>query len=147
MFACSNLFFSVMPHGFTCFLYNHKQNAAFVYHLALSFTSVMCYHTMKSEVPAMAYQAPWHRLNFVRTQTSLKFNECTILGLVLVLGCVLRKCVLPEGLAKNPPQILEIPKYLDSIDCTTGLPICTSKLDANTPTGVYEHVPDLLRFF
>ena len=39
-------------------------------------------------------------LNFVRARNSLKSHGSTIFGLFFISGCVFRKCVLPEGLAK-----------------------------------------------
>jgi len=62
-----------------------------------------------------------------------------------VLGCVFRKGVLPEGLAKELPQILKFPKCLDSIDCTMILSIATFKLDAKKNTAAFKHVPNQFR--
>jgi len=39
-----------------------------------------------------------------------KFNAISIFGWICVLGCVFRKCVVPEGLAQEPPEIAK--KYI-----------------------------------
>jgi len=57
-------------------------------------------------------------LNFVRARNSLKFNEVTTLGLIFRFGVFFRKCVLPEGLATQPPQMWEIRQSLELIDVT-----------------------------
>ena len=38
-------------------------------------------------------------------------------------GCIFRKCVLPEGLAKEPPEMLKILEWLDLVDFTMLSPI------------------------
>ena len=60
-----------------------------------------------------------------------------------VLGCVVRKCVLPEGLAKELPKVLNMQKCLDSIDCTMVLTIPTYKFDSQNTPDAFKHVPDL----
>jgi len=54
-----------------------------------------------------------------------------------------RKCVLPEGLAKESPQMMKIPKCLDLIGYTMVIPISTCKFDATYTPVANEHVPDL----
>ena len=51
------------------------------------------------------------------------------------------KHVLPEGLAKEIPQIVKIRKCLDLIDCAMVSPIST--FDAKNTSDAFKHVPDL----
>ena len=77
-------------------------------------------------------------------RNSLKINEITIVGLIFVLGCAFRKCVVPEGLATEPQQMLKIPKCLDSIDCTMALTSFICKFDVKLTTDAFKHVADLI---
>jgi len=55
----------------------------------------------------------------------------------------LAKCVHPEGLAKELPEMRKVPKCLGSIENTRVLPISTCNFYAtkNTPDA-FKHVPD-----
>ena len=59
-----------------------------------------------------------------------------------IFGCVFRKCILPEGLAKEPPKMLKIPKCLDFVDYPLVLTISICKFDAKTTPDAFKHVPD-----
>ena len=51
-------------------------------------------------------------LNFLRAQNSIKSDETTIFGLIVVVGCVLQKCVLPKGLANKNHTNVESSKVV-----------------------------------
>ena len=53
-----------------------------------------------------------------------------------------RKCVLPEGLAKEPPQIRKNPKCLDLIGYTMFLTVSTCKLDTKHTPDAFKYIPD-----
>jgi len=59
------------------------------------------------------------------------------------LGCVFRKCVLPDGLAKELRGMTKILKRFDLSDCAMVLTISTCKLDANNTPDALKHIPDL----
>ena len=61
-----------------------------------------------------------------------KYNIWTYSLFLMCVFFFFRTCVLPEGLAKELPEIVKIPKCLDLIDCTMVLPISTCEIDAKT---------------
>ena len=63
---------------------------------------------------------------------------------MLFWGAFSGKCVIPEGVAKEPPKIMKITKCLDSIDFTMVLTISICKFDATYTPDVFKHIPDLL---
>ena len=65
-------------------------------------------------------------------------------GEVFVSGAFSGKCVLPEGLAKELPQITKSFRSWAIIDCTMVLPIFKCSLDSKNTPGDFEHTPDLL---
>jgi len=58
-------------------------------------------------------------------------------------GIFFRKCVVPEGLAKEFPQITQILQCLGSIDYMTVSPISTCQCDAKNSPDALKHLPDL----
>ena len=46
-------------------------------------------------------------------------------------GSAFRTCVLPEGLATEPPKMLKLSKYVDLIACAMVLAISTYTFNAN----------------
>ena len=61
----------------------------------------------------------------------------------IFFGCVFRKCILPRGLAKEPPKMLKIPKCVDIIGYTMVLTILTCNFYAKNTPDAFKHVPDL----
>ena len=59
-------------------------------------------------------------------------------------GGIFRKCVLPEGLAKTPPNMMKLPTCLDLIDYTMVLTISICKFDAENTPNAFKHAPDLV---
>ena len=59
------------------------------------------------------------------------------------LGAFFRTCVSPEGLAKEAPKVLKIPKSLDLIACTLVLTKSTFKFKAKNSPHALEHLSDL----
>ena len=55
----------------------------------------------------------------------------------------LRKCVLPEGPAKELPKVMKIYKCCVLIDCTMVLPISKCEFDAENTPDALKHIPDL----
>jgi len=66
--------------------------------------------------------------------------NCNI-GFAFCFWCVCRKYFLPEGLAKEPLQVLKNPKCLDLIDCTMVLLISACKINATITTDAFKRVP------
>jgi len=50
--------------------------------------------------------------------------------MIFVFCCTFRECVLPEGLVKALPKLVEVPKDLDLIDCAMVSSISTCNFDA-----------------
>ena len=73
--------------------------------------------------------------------TQIQWNDS--IWIELCFGCVFRKCVLPGGLAKEPPEMLKISKRLDSIDFMMVVTTPTCKFDAKITPDAFKHVPDL----
>jgi len=69
----------------------------------------------------------------------LEFFKC--FATKTCFGCVFRKCVLPDRLAREFPHHAKLQTCLDLIDCTLVLLIPTCKFDAQNTPG--EHLPDL----
>lgn len=66
-------------------------------------------------------------------------------GLFFVFGVFFLKCVLPEGLAKEPTEMSRIPQCLDSFDRTMILTInfhMQIRCQKET-TDKFQHIPDL----
>ena len=55
----------------------------------------------------------------------------------------LRKCVHPEGLAKELPKMVKILKCLGLIDSAMVITISICKFDANNIPDVFKHITDL----
>ena len=87
------------------------------------------------------YTADWNT-NLKHELSEIQRN-CNIEGRFFWGGCVFRKCVLPEGLAKEPLKIMKINTYLVFIGYTMVLTISTRKLDATNTPDAFKHVPDL----
>jgi len=84
------------------------------------------------------YKADWNpntNTNFV------KFNGLAIFKIDFAGGDTFRKCVLPEGLAKELHKIMKIPNSLDLIGYTMVLTIFTWTCDAQTTTDASNTSP------
>ena len=82
-------------------------------------------------------------LNFVWARNSPQINGLTVLGLIFGVGCAFGKCVLPEGLAREPSKMLEIQKCFDPIDHAMVFTITPYKFNATNTSDAFEHVTDL----
>ena len=65
--------------------------------------------------------------NFLGARHSLKLNAIRRFGLIFVSDAFFEIYVLPEGLAKEPPQMLKGPQCLHLIDCTMVSPFHITK--------------------
>ena len=65
----------------------------------------------------------------------------------LILVVRFRKCVLPEGLAKEPPTVLKITEWLDLIGYTMVSTISICNFVAKTTTDAFKQVPEPFQRF
>ena len=83
--------------------------------------------------------------NTKRNTTPLNLTELQYFELFLFGVCVcvrfFRKCVLPEGLAREPPKTMKISKRLDLIGYTMVSTSFICKSGAKTFTSSFKHVP------
>jgi len=97
-------------------------------HARANKTCDRCIHTKRAETQ-------------IKTQTPWNSRKLQYVGSICS-GGVFQKYVFPEGLAKEPKQIMKLPECLNFIDYTMVLNIPTCKFD-ETKTDAFKHIPDL----
>ena len=91
-------------------------------------------HTQRMETP-------------MQTTKSINFYDNSIPRGDIVFGVRFRKCVLPQGLAKEAPKIMKIPKSLCQIGYTMILTTSRCDFDAKPTVEALEHLPEPFRMF
>ena len=102
-------------------------------------------NVVKSTIPAFSSDSIFVVAKARKLTRGLNVFQIWIINIwcLLRFGCVFRKCVLPEGLAKELPEMMKIPKSLDLIDCTMVLTMSTCEFDAESAPDAIKHIPDL----
>jgi len=79
----------------------------------------------------------------IKNTKPVKLHESSIFRVVFLFwGVRFRKCVLPDGLAEEPPKIMKIPKCLDLIGYSMVSTNFICKFDVKNTTDAFKHVPD-----